>query len=76
VLVTAVAAGGPGAHAGLRARRDAIVALDGRPVTTSAQIAEAVARHRPGDRIALRVVRGGHTRNVTVTVGTAPAAGS
>jgi S1-C subfamily serine protease len=90
VLVTDVASGSPAARAGLVAAGtrtaadgttvprggDAIVALDGRPVTTSAQLANAVARRRPGDRVTLRVVRAGHARNVAVTLGNAPAAAS
>jgi S1-C subfamily serine protease len=89
-LVTGVASGGPAARAGLVAATvrtapdgnaaprggDAIVAVDGRPVTTSAQLADVIARHRPGDTVTLRVVRGGHARDVTVTVGNAPATGS
>jgi S1-C subfamily serine protease len=86
VLVTRVAAGGPAARAGIVAASrqtgpdgtallrdgDAIVALDGTPVRTSEQLADAIARRLPGERIALRVVHAGHARDVTVTVGDAP----
>jgi S1-C subfamily serine protease len=89
VLVVGVVRGGPAARAGIAAatRRtapdgtvlprggDAIVALDGNAVTTPTQLGEAVARHQPGDRIVLRVVRAGHRRDVTVVVGNAPAGG-
>ena len=54
---------------------DAVVAVDGSPVTTSGALADAVAGHEPGDRITLTVVRGGQQRQVQVTVGTAPASG-
>ena len=54
---------------------DAVVAIDGKPVTTSSDLADAVAEHKPGDRITLTVVRGGHQRQVQVTVGTAPTSG-
>jgi S1-C subfamily serine protease len=89
VLVVGVVRGGPAARAGIAAatRRtapdgtvlprggDAIVALDGKAITTPTQLGEAVARHQPGDRIVLRVVRAGHRRDVTVVVGNAPARG-
>jgi S1-C subfamily serine protease len=51
---------------------DTVVSLDGRSVTTSSQLADAVARHKPGDRLKLEVVRGGKTRTVEVTLGDAP----
>jgi S1-C subfamily serine protease len=41
-------------------------------VTTSGQLADAVARHKPGDRLKLEVVRGGKTRTVEVTLGDTP----
>ena len=36
---------------------DTIVALDGKSLTSSTQLAYAVARHKPGDRLKLEVVR-------------------
>jgi S1-C subfamily serine protease len=53
---------------------DAIVALDGKPVHTSAQLADAIARRRPGDRLTLETVRGDSTRDVQITLGSAPTA--
>ena len=89
VLVSHVAQGGPAAKAGIVGGTeqlvvqgeqvvvggDAIVAIDGKAVDTSDQLAALVAQHRPGDRVVLRVVRDGTARSVTVTVGTAPANG-
>ena len=49
-----------------------VVGLDGRSVTTYSQLADAVARHKPGDRLKFEVVRGGTTRTVEVTLGDAP----
>jgi S1-C subfamily serine protease len=51
---------------------DTIVALDGKSVTSSAQLADAVALHRPGDKVRLEVVDGGARRTVEVTLGDAP----
>jgi S1-C subfamily serine protease len=51
---------------------DTIVALDGKSLTSSTQLADAVARHKPGDKLKLEVVRGGAKRTVEVTLGNAP----
>jgi S1-C subfamily serine protease len=86
VIVTRVAKNGPAARAGLRAATrqatvngvsaplggDAIVAIDGKPIGTATQLADAVAQHKPGDRLRLDVERGGASRVVQITVGTAP----
>ena len=74
VAVAKVSSGSPAAKAGLVAKRDVIVSLDGRAVRTSTDLAGAVAERRPGDRITLHVVRGGAGRDVTVTLGNLPAA--
>jgi S1-C subfamily serine protease len=50
-----------------------IVTVDGKAVTTSEQVGEAVASHRPGDRVQLVVVRDGARRTVIVTLGDVPA---
>jgi serine protease Do len=52
---------------------DTIVAIEGKPVGTSAQIADAVATRKPGDRITLEIVRHGAHENLTVTLGNVPA---
>jgi S1-C subfamily serine protease len=86
VVVARVVKGSPAAQAGLVAATrqvtvdgvsglvggDAIVALDGKIVTSSAQLADDVAIHQPGDRVTLRVARSGETRTVDVTLGNAP----
>jgi S1-C subfamily serine protease len=87
VVVVRVAPHSPAAKAGLRrARRevtvdgstafvggDAIVAADGRPVATTSELGDAVARRRPGDTLRLEVVRGAARRSVDVTLGDVPA---
>jgi S1-C subfamily serine protease len=74
VAVAKVTAGSPAAQAGLVAgRRDVIVSVDGKRVHTSTELATAIASHKPGDKIALHVLRGGAGRDVTVTLGDVPA---
>jgi putative serine protease PepD len=74
VVVARVVPGGPAAKAGLQG--DAIVALDGRKITTTAQLADAVAHRRPGDTVRLATVRNGTQRIVSVTLGNAPQSSS
>jgi S1-C subfamily serine protease len=51
---------------------DIIVGVDGTPVSTFAQLRDAVMRKRPGDRIALELYRHGKKLTVHVTLGNAP----
>jgi S1-C subfamily serine protease len=82
VIVERVVPGSPAARAGMKAgtrrvRADGASALlggDGKPVHTSAQLADAIARRRPGDRLTLETVRGDSTRDVQITLGSAPTA--
>jgi putative serine protease PepD len=72
--VAKVTTGSPAAKAGLEGgRRDVIVAVDGHAIHSAADLASAVAAHKPGDRITLRVVRNGAGRDVTITLGNLPA---
>ena len=48
---------------------DAIVAIDGHPVRGSSDIAEAIGRLRPGDRVVFEVARGADRRTVEVELG-------
>jgi S1-C subfamily serine protease len=87
VEVAKIVSGGPAAKAGLKAATrqkivngvgvllggDVIVSVDGKPVGSSAQLAAIVAAHRPGDQVTLKVVRGGKSRSITVTLGNVPA---
>jgi serine protease Do len=56
---------GPAASAGLRLG-DVIVAVDGSAVKGSGDLMETVMRKRPGDRVALDVIRYGDRRRVQV----------
>ncbi|MFL5931543.1 MAG: S1C family serine protease [Gaiellaceae bacterium] len=86
VVVARVVKGSPAATAGLVAGArhvtvdgvsglvggDTIIALDGKSVTSSAQLADDVALHKPGDEVTLTVARSGDKRAVHVTLGNAP----
>lgn len=67
VLVQSVAPGSPAARAGL-APGDVILGLNGRPVATQ-QLVTYVGFSPPGQTVVLRVLRGGTTRDYSVTVG-------
>jgi S1-C subfamily serine protease len=87
VVVASVVRNGPAAKAGIEAAKrqvtvngatallggDSIVAVDGKPVHSATQLADAIAGRKPGDRISLEVVRGGSTRQVEVTLANMPA---
>ena len=65
VLVQDVAAGSPGARAGLRLY-DVIVAVDGRPVTTDDELIQSIASRKPGTTATLQIVRDGRAMSVPV----------
>jgi S1-C subfamily serine protease len=70
-VVSGVVNDGPAAKAGMRAG-DKIVAIDGRPISSSDDVSAAVAAHKPGEKATVTVVRGGNRRTLTVTLGTRP----
>jgi PDZ domain-containing protein len=51
---------------------DIITALEGQPVSTASELAQAVRSRRPGETIHLSVLRSGEYTNLMVTVGAAP----
>jgi S1-C subfamily serine protease len=51
---------------------DVITEVDGRKVASMDEIVEIVNESKPGDELELTIVRGGDTRNVTVTLGDRP----
>jgi S1-C subfamily serine protease len=87
VVVARVLTNSPAAKAGIQAAThqvtvdgataplggDAIVAVDGKPIHTSTQLADAIAGRKPGDRVNLETVSGGSTRHVVVTLASPPA---
>jgi serine protease Do len=62
---------GPGAKAGLLAG-DIVVALNGKPVETPAQLTRGVSSVKPGEKAKLTVLRDGKKQDVTVTVARRP----
>jgi len=86
VAVTEVRSGTPAEEAGLRPATgsatvngqeqptggDVIVALDGKEISSSAELQSAVDARRPGDTVSVTVVRSGERRTVEVTLGTRP----
>jgi S1-C subfamily serine protease len=83
-LVQDVVPGGPAAKAGIRggsaavdgtglkAGGDLIVAIDGRPVNNPNDVAAAISNKKPGDKVTIKLIRGGKTIEVTVTLGKRP----
>jgi S1-C subfamily serine protease len=87
-LVARAQPGGPADKAGLKAGTstitfegdaqipkdgDAIVAVDGKPVTTSNDLGNLIGQRNPGTKVQLTVVRGHSRRTVTVTLAPRPA---
>ena len=84
--ITQVRAGSPAAKAGLKASTgttavggedyptggDVITQVDGKSVTSAADLQQLIDAKKPGDKVTLTVVRAGQTRTVDVTLGTRP----
>ena len=87
VTIAKITSGSPAAKAGLKAAThqvtadgqtallggDSITAVNGRPIREAQDLADAVARLKPGDHVSLTVVRGGSARTVSLSLGTSPA---
>lgn len=70
--VGAVAPGGPAEKAGIEAG-DVVVAFDGDPVTSSAQLRDRIRARDPGDEVQVTVVHGnGDRETFAVTLGVNP----
>jgi S1-C subfamily serine protease len=82
-LVASVEPDGPAAKAGIKAGTgkvefqgqkdipqggDAIVAVDGKPITQSADLPNQIGLKSPGDKVRLTVLRGSDRRVVTITL--------
>jgi len=86
VLVQTITSGGPAAKAGVHGGTiesqlngarimlggDVIQSFDGQRVDSMSDLTGQIAKHRPGDRIRLGILRSGDGKTVTVTLGTAP----
>jgi S1-C subfamily serine protease len=51
---------------------DLIMAIEGQPVDRNDAITRAMARKRPGDRLAMKIFRNGRTQSITVILGEDP----
>jgi S1-C subfamily serine protease len=71
VVVESVDSGGPAAKAGIAAG-DVIVSSNGRQLENAEQLLGDIRARKPGDTLALGVLRDGSTRDVTVTLGEQP----
>ncbi len=71
VAVKAAPEGSAAAEAGMRVG-DAIAALDGTPVTSVVQVQSIIGHHRPGDDLAIDVVRGAETKRLVARLKTFP----
>jgi S1-C subfamily serine protease len=86
VLVQTITASGPAAKAGVHGGTiesqlggarimlggDVIQSFDGRPIDSMSDLTGEIAKHRPGDKVRLRILRSGGPKTLTVTLGTAP----
>jgi putative serine protease PepD len=71
-LVQEIASGSPAERAGLRVG-DLVVAIDGKAVVSYSELGARIRAHKPGDKVTLKVVRGGNETTVTATLAQRPA---
>ncbi|MDN3508287.1 MAG: Do family serine endopeptidase, partial [Simkaniaceae bacterium] len=67
-LVTDVIAGSPGDKAGLK-QGDVILEIDGTPIKSYEQVRNEVMLQKPGSKVKIKVLRGGKTQIITITLG-------
>ncbi len=67
VLILEAREGSAAGEAGLR-KDDVILRVDDQPVNTASELQEAVARHRPGDKVTITFKRDGATKEAQVTL--------
>ncbi|MFF1926068.1 S1C family serine protease [Streptomyces sp. NPDC058221] len=67
---SSVTEGGPGAKAGIEPG-DVITEVDGRRVHSGEELIVKIRSHRPGDRLQLKLARGGKDLSMTLTLGSA-----
>jgi len=65
VYVQEVNDGSAADAAGIKAG-DVVIAVDGHPIKTSSELQETIGRHRPGDKVGLKLMRGKTEKDLTV----------
>lgn len=70
-LVQSVSPGLPAAQAGVK-KGDIVVAIDGKPVTTSDEVVRLISGKDPGSKVRLTVLRDGHEQTLTANLGDRP----
>jgi serine protease Do len=68
-----IIAGSPAEAAGLQ-EKDIIAALDGTKIDATHSLTSLLSAHQPGDKVTLTIIRGDETKQIDITLGTAPAA--
>jgi len=71
VYITSVVPGGPAAKAGLQPG-DIITAIEGKPVTSTTDLAAITLTNKPGDTVKVQYARDGKQATTTVTLGAQP----
>ncbi len=66
-FVQSVEPGLPGDEAGLR-RGDVVVEVDGTPIKDSHHLVREISQKRPGQKVALKIIRDGSTRTLKATL--------
>jgi serine protease Do len=70
-IITQVIKDSPAEEAGVKAK-DVIVSVDGEKVNDSSNLKNLISSGRPNDKTKLTVIRDGHEKNLTVTLGLRP----
>jgi S1-C subfamily serine protease len=72
-VVAGVVSGGPAANAGV-SPGDVITSIDGRKISSSTSITDAILAKKPGAKVTIRLTdRSGTARSATVTLASGPA---
>ncbi len=70
-IITQVIKDSPAEEAGVKSK-DVIVSVDGKKVNDSSNLKNLISSGRPNDKTKLTVIRDGHEKNLTVTLGLRP----
>ena len=70
-LIQSVSEGTPAAQAGLQAK-DAVIAIDGKPIDSSEALVANIHEHKVGDTVTITVIRGSQKQDIKVTLAARP----